>query len=319
MFQILQPRTQEIHTNGSAGGHITSPGTVSIMKRSKSDTNLRTTPPKHKFMVHHRHSSTGDEIKGMSSSKEQILPSHDEAYENIDMPYGPEGTFRIHHPGTEQFPPSVVQRGGSLDSNPKPSSRVEKTTDVSTRDGEVKKSMSKIFNLGKSRRSKKSSALGESFLGVEREMNMSEQSGYTSSLDRSTELKAFNTEPYNGNVKMTLDLDHVVDPDEIFLGDPPDLYIHPTNLEPIPSAKGSENLQLTTSSASIANMENPVVECFVASTVLSGGQDQQVAASSLAPSTYDGHEVTNVLQVDPQKVLKQGSTRKVNVVPSALT
>ena len=319
MFQILQPRTQEIHTNGSAGGHITSPGTVSIMKRSKSDTNLRSTPLKHKPMVHHRHSSTGDEIKGMTSSKEQILPSHDEAYENIDMPYGPEGTFRIHHPGTEQFPPPVVQRGGGLDSNPKPSSRVDKITDVSTKDGEVKKSMLKIFNLGKSRRPKKSSALGESFLGVERETNMSEQSGYTSSLDRSTELKVFNTEPYNGNVKMTLDLDDVVDPDENFSSEPPEVYVHPTNLEPIPRAKGSENLQLTTSSVPIANMENPIAEGFVASTVLSRGQDPQVAASSLVPSTYDGHEVTNVVQADPQKVWKQGSTHKVTVVPSAFT
>lgn len=316
MFQILQPRTQEIHTNSSAGSHITSPGMVSIMKRSKSDTNLRTTPPKHKPIVHHRHSSTGDEIKGMTLSKEQILPSHDEAYENIDMPYGPEGTFRIHHPGTEHCPPPVEQRGGGLDLNPKPPSRVEKTTDVSTRDGEVKKSMSKIFQLWKSRRPKKSSTFGESFSGVERETNMSEQSGYTSSLDRSTELKDFNTEPYNGNVKMTLDLDHVGDPEENFLGEPLELYVHPTNLEPILSSKGSENLQSATSSVLIANMENPVVE---GSTVLSRGQDQQVAVSSLVPSTYNGHEATNVLQVDPQKVLKQRSTRKVNVLPSSFT
>ena len=57
----------------------------------------------------------------------------------------------------------------------------------------------------------------------------------------------------------------------------------------------------------------------MASTVLSRGQDPQVAASSLVPSTYDGHEVTNIVQVDPQKVWKQGSTHKVTVVPSAFT
>ena len=142
--------------------------------------------------------------------------------EVIKMPYGGDGAFSIQCPGKEEslnFPepaPTSSRKIKGASGNDKGIASDAKDRDADSR---VKRSMRSI--LGMKRRSV--SKVSNEISPPEREMILSENSGYSSSLDRSSELKV-----YHGALKMNLQLS----PD-MASRDAPDVDIHCPGLEPL--------------------------------------------------------------------------------------
>lgn len=136
--------------------------------------------------------------------------------EFIKMPYGGDGAFSIQCPGKEeslQFPPDPAPKSSR---KLKGASGIEKGIAIDSKDrdadSKVKRSMKRFLGLKNRTTSKVSNEISP----LEREMTFSEHSGYSSSLDRSAELKV-----YHGALRMNLQLS----PD-MTSRDAPDVDIH---------------------------------------------------------------------------------------------
>jgi hypothetical protein len=127
-------------------------------------------------------------IHTRSTSTEDVAAPHEASEEGgssevIKMPYGTDGAFSIEFPGEGDSlyfsdPPTTNSR------KPKNEKAAFESKD---RDAKVKRSMMSILRLKKRSTSKVSQEISP----PEREMALSEHSGYSSSLDHSTDLKIY--------------------------------------------------------------------------------------------------------------------------------
>ncbi|KAG0583050.1 hypothetical protein KC19_3G105100 [Ceratodon purpureus] len=128
--------------------------------------------------------------------------------EVIKMPYGGDGAFSIQCPGKEE----TLKFPDPVSTNTRKVKGASDSKDKDT-DSKVKRSMMNILGRKKRSLSKVSNDISPS----EREMTLSDQAGYSTSLDRSSELKV-----YHGAVRMNLQLDSP----ELASRDAPDVDIH---------------------------------------------------------------------------------------------
>lgn len=196
---IWQPTTQDIQT-------VSPPDSASTRNVSTN---------------HTRNSSTEDAGLVQAVPQESAELEDGGTSEVIKMPYGGDGAFSIQCPGKEEilkFPDPVStssRKFKGASGNDKGIASDSKDRDT---DSKVKRSMMSILGLKKRSMSKVSNEISPS----EREMTLSEQAGYSSSLDCSTELKV-----YHGTLRMNLQLS----PD-MASRDAPDVDIH-CPLEPL--------------------------------------------------------------------------------------
>lgn len=164
---------------------------------------------------HTRNNSTED--AGLPSGSHGAHEEEGGSSEIIKMPYGTDGAFSVQCPGKGESlyfsEPSTSARKSKLSGNEKGA------FESKDKDAKVKRSMMSILGLRKRSMSK----VAHEVSPTEREMNLSEHSGYCSSLDRSTELKV-----YHGALKMNL-----LSPEMPPSREPPYVDIHPLKLETV--------------------------------------------------------------------------------------
>lgn len=261
---MVQPVTQEIQTNGTAANN-SSPGWTSsaVMKRSSSETQLTRHPLKQKRRKQHNRNSSAGTIPCPAPPQEQNF--NGETSESIAMPYGPSGAFAIHHPG--KIVPTLFPTRPTQGIMRKQKASAIGNPDVDLQAEQVRSSWKSMLNIF-GRRHRRNGTSHES-LPAERETNPSE-TGYTSSLDQSMELRVNSAEPYSGNVKMNL-----VPPDSKSLApeEPPDIFVGPPpQLAPILS---NQDRELTEAHA-------PEVQTLSANSLRSimNGQDSTIVSGS---------------------------------------
>lgn len=167
------------------------------------------------------------------------------------MPYGTDGAFTIQCPGegeTVHFPAPLPRKH-----HPKSSEKAA-APESKEKDAKVKRSMKSILGFRKRNASKVSQ---EMIQLPEREMTLSEHSGYTSSLDRSKELKV-----YYGILNMKL-----LSP-EMLSREPPSDHIQPLKLEsvlseqphaPTPEGHSTELVPRSTELAGLVDFSSELV------------------------------------------------------------